>query len=283
MKLLLSWIGTHITSWHQPPVSDIVARFNATVAEIEQLIAITRNVDVWHAGVVERVHETVSVVFPGHKKTGELPHRADVEIGDTVLAIEDKGALRWLTMRDAGSVKEHLFPAVAIQPDELKTGEWKRIIAPIDYVLDIENKSITHRPDLWSHRGVAREIAALFQQTLVPIDALLKPISKSDEDGKGDMRGAAVTDTRCSVLAAAQMTSPAFCPSIVSVACMLSALDIRPISTWVDLTNMVMVDLGHPMHAFDATVFEGETIMVRAGHNGEKLELLDGETVTLTA
>ncbi len=286
MKLLLSWIGTHITAWRQPPIQEIVARFNATVAEIEQWYPLERNLDQWMVVHIAEIQNGITVTIPSQDSRVELPHRPDVAVGDFLLAIQDTASMHWATMRDAGSVKDHLLPPIFITAQDAKTENWKKQISTLDYVLDIENKSITQRPDLWSHRGVARELAALFDGKLVAGEQASKKIIIIEEKNRSSSSAATETvsikDDRCLQLAALELASAPPHPSIISVLFMLSALDIRPINAWVDLTNLVMVDSGHPMHAFDAESFVQSPVIVRAADAQERLELLDGETITLT-
>src|SRR5205807_2729329 len=58
----------------------------------------------------------------------------------------------------------------------------------------------------------------------------------------------------------------------------LEAVGLRPINNIVDVTNYVMMTLGHPMHAYDLDRIAGQTIIVRRGNAGEKMKTLDGET-----
>lgn len=147
-----------------------------------------------------------------------------------------------------------------------------------DTLIEIDNKSLTNRPDLWGHYGFAREIAALTGQTLkplqmAPMDELLskKPvISVAIDDPEKCMRycalGIAGIDTR---------QSPGW------VQTRLAYVGMRPINFIVDLTNYIMLELGQPMHAFDASVIQGIRVMTfaqakAAGFKGSTFTTLDG-------
>ena len=80
-------------------------------------------------------------------------------------------------MTDLGSSKDGALSSIWCSEEELK-GSWKEKLEKEDHILVIDNKSLTHRPDLWSHRGIAREIAAILGKPLVPEEVFLasKPI-----------------------------------------------------------------------------------------------------------
>jgi len=146
-----------------------------------------------------------------------------------------------------------------------------------DAILEIDNKAITHRPDLWGHYGFAREIAALYGRALKPLGAGL---------ARPPARGIEVT-----------IESPAHCPRYVALTIRgvrvgespfwlrrrLDGVGLRPISNLVDLTNHVMLETGQPMHAFDLAKLEGPEIRVRLARRGERLRTLDGADRALPA
>jgi len=139
-----------------------------------------------------------------------------------------------------------------------------------DYVLEIDNTSITHRPDLWGHRGIAREIAAMTGRALLPFDL---SIPESDEDPLSVSVEAPDLCPRYTALAFGDLTI-ASSPAWMKLA--LSVTGVRPISNVVDITNFVMLDVGNPTHAFDARQIRGARIVVRRAKAGEVLTTLDG-------
>jgi len=138
-----------------------------------------------------------------------------------------------------------------------------------DVVLEIDNKSVTHRPDLWGHRGFARELAAIFERELrdVPLDERLAP---------GDDGVAIVLEAGdgCPLYAGLAVEArPGRAPDRIRRR--LFACGMRPISLLVDLSNYVMLELGQPTHPFDRDRLAGDTIVVRAACEGETLVTLD--------
>ena len=138
-----------------------------------------------------------------------------------------------------------------------------------DVLFDIDNKSITHRPDLWGHRGFARELAAIF-------DRELKPLPLHDDLVVGE-EGPAIEledDCGCPVYAGLSVDGTPG-PSPDWLRFRLVACGMRPINRLVDLSNYVMLELGQPTHPFDRDKLSGDRIVVRRGQEGETLTTLD--------
>lgn len=145
-----------------------------------------------------------------------------------------------------------------------------------DVVIDIDNKSLTHRPDLWGHYGFAREIAAKTGRVLRPLDV----VDLMAGDGGIPVRIEA-TDA-CARYIALAIEGLAIQPSPGWMQSRLTAVGLRPISNIVDFTNYVMLEIGQPMHAFDLDRVGGGEIRVRMAAKGESIETLDGVARQLT-
>ena len=145
-----------------------------------------------------------------------------------------------------------------------------------DIILEIDNKSMTNRPDLWGHYGIAREIAALYGLPLKPI----KPYAGSV--GKGELTVTVEDTERCPRYMAASIEGLHVKPSTFEMQTRIWKVGMRPINALVDITNYVMLATGQPTHAFDSDHIAGHIIVRRAGE-GEKLLLLNGKELTLTA
>jgi phenylalanyl-tRNA synthetase beta chain len=144
-----------------------------------------------------------------------------------------------------------------------------------DWVIEIDNKSITHRPDLWGQRGMAAEIAALYKRALQPLDTSLPATGKAPGpvvriEASGCTRYVALC-----IDGARAGRSPFWLRSL------LLAVGQRPIDLLVDLSNFVMLDLGQPNHLFDRSRLSPEGIVVRSARAGERLTTLDGVERTL--
>lgn len=143
-----------------------------------------------------------------------------------------------------------------------------------DTVYDIDNKSLTHRPDLWGHYGFAREVAAVYKQPLKDPDlgSWEYPASAGDP-----LRVEVHTDKElCPRYSGLVIDNIRVGPSPAWLVERLEKAGARSINNIVDLTNYVMFELGQPMHAFDRAKISGDLIQVRLASQGEKLATLDG-------
>ncbi|MBK9168224.1 MAG: phenylalanine--tRNA ligase subunit beta [Bryobacterales bacterium] len=146
-----------------------------------------------------------------------------------------------------------------------------------DYLIDIDNKSITHRPDLWGHVGMAREVAAIHGKRLLdPVDEGLVP-------GGPGVVGVEIEDfTLCPRYSALVFDNVTVKPSPLWLQYRLEAIGLNPINNIVDFTNLVMAELGQPTHAFDRAKLKGETIFVRPARPAERFAGLNDEEYELT-
>jgi phenylalanyl-tRNA synthetase beta chain len=145
-----------------------------------------------------------------------------------------------------------------------------------DSIIEIDNKSLTHRPDLWGHIGMAREVAAILGHRLVdPVKAELLP------HGASRVRIAIEDFDLCPRYSALEFDNVTVQPSPAWLQYRLSALGLNPISNIVDMTNLLMAELPQPTHAFDADKLSGDTIFIRRAHPGEPFRGLNDEDYTL--
>lgn len=161
-----------------------------------------------------------------------------------------------------------------------------------DVVLEVDNKSLTHRPDLWGHYGIAREFATIYRTELKPLEvdeslatapgvsAIAVEVAGVNLDGDpgGNVGG---RDGACRRYCGLQIDSIQVAPSPAWLQNRLLAVGSRPINNIVDVTNYILFELGQPLHAFDSTLVKGGKIVVRRACQGERIELLDDTTVEL--
>jgi phenylalanyl-tRNA synthetase beta chain len=159
-----------------------------------------------------------------------------------------------------------------------------------DYLLDIENKSLTHRPDTFGLVGFAREVAAIQGKAFVTPEKLRNEnIQWIEKTGDEQLPTVTIDDPKLSDRYQAVVLSgvDATTQSSLEVQTYLARIGVRPISAVVDATNYLMMLTGQPLHAFDydklKAVNNGTIDMhVRAAHEGEKLKLLDGREIALS-
>lgn len=143
-----------------------------------------------------------------------------------------------------------------------------------DIILEIDNKSMTNRPDLWGHYGIAREISALYDLPLTkfepfePGDVTAFPVSIEDAD-------------RCSRYIGVKMEGIQVKPAPFLMQSRIWRVGMRPINALVDITNYVMLAVGQPTHVFDSDNIT-DYISVRHAASGEELLLLNDKTLELS-
>lgn len=150
-----------------------------------------------------------------------------------------------------------------------------------DIILEVDNKSLTHRPDLWGHYGIAREFSTIYGAELNAY-----AINESLAQGKGasevtvQIRDGAARE-RCRRYIGLRIDGVKVGPSPDWLQKRLLAVGSRPINNLVDITNYILFDLGQPLHAFDREAIQGGEIHVRMASEGEKMTLLDGREIQL--
>jgi len=144
-----------------------------------------------------------------------------------------------------------------------------------DTIFDIDNKSLTHRPDLMGHEGFAREASVIFDQ---PFEALVPKVSFPST---GEKIAVKIESEKCRRFCAVVVKNVTVQSSPKGYQARLETLGIRAINNWVDITNLVMLEFGKPMHAFDAEKIVGN-IIIRPAKKGEKIIALDEEEYELT-
>jgi len=288
MKISIAWVFDHIEAeWDTIDIPDLVDRFNQTTAEIEGFYKTKLDLDSLGFGQVKAINNDHVVVHVAEwNQDCTLSLRTDALVGQYYLIKKHNKSYMWTRALDFGGDKEFALPAVYAN-QEIAT-KWKKAIEPVDYILDIDNKSITNRPDMWGHRGVAREIAAILDVPMVPLASFLSdsnPIKTYKESARphDEQKFGITIDAPdiCSRFAGLYIDQVVSQPSHIRMMSRLIRVEGKPIDAMVDITNYVMLDLGHPMHAFNADTLQGDTIIIRRAHDKEKLTLLDDDTIEM--
>lgn len=142
-----------------------------------------------------------------------------------------------------------------------------------DVLLEIDNKSMTNRPDLWGHYGIARELAALYDLPLVEF----KPY---EPETGNEFKVEIQSPERCARFIGVEMSGVGIQESPYQMRNRIWKAGMRPINALVDITNYVMLATGNPTHAYDADNIT-DHIVVRQANEGEKLILLNDEELNL--
>jgi phenylalanyl-tRNA synthetase beta chain len=145
-----------------------------------------------------------------------------------------------------------------------------------DAIIEIDNKSLTHRPDLWGHFGLAREVAAILRKPLRdPVKPELLP------GGPAAVKIAIEDFALCPRYSALVFENVAVGPSPLWLQYRMEAIGLNPINNIVDVTNFIMSELAQPLHAFDRDLLHGDTIFIRPARAGEKVVALNEESYKL--
>lgn len=174
---------------------------------------------------------------------------------------------------ELGLGKSH--EGILILKDGAKAGEsFAKYLKADDIIFEVDNKSLSNRPDLWSHYGLARELSAIFSLSLKPYSKLVGNFEFPNQ--KGMELDVKVEDKElCQRYQAVKIDNIKIAGSPDWLKEKLVAVGQKPINNIVDLTNYVMLEIGQPLHAFDAD--KVKKIVVRRAAIGEAIETLDGK------
>jgi phenylalanyl-tRNA synthetase beta chain len=207
--------------------------------------------------------QKVAVILPGH----ELPDGTKIR-KSKIRGVESAGMICSQAELGLGSDGE----GILVLPDELQAGApFAAQVGLDEVVLDFE--VTPNRPDCLSLLGLAREVGALTG------GSLRLPPHQVEEGGDPTARSASVTiedPQGCPRYVARVIRGVRIGPSPLWLQHRLRALGMRPINNVVDATNLVMLELGQPLHAFDLGALAESRIVVRRARPGEELETLDG-------
>jgi len=168
-------------------------------------------------------------------------------------------------------------------PHETKLG------TPVESLLGLPDTILElnvtpNRPDALSHLGIARELSAALGKVLPTTDS---PLAREQSDGALPVHAKARVEieapARCPRYLARVIEGVRVGPSPLHLQERLRAGGVRSISNVVDATNLALLELGHPLHAFDLDQVRGARISVRLAREGETITTLDAKERTLTA
>ena len=197
-------------------------------------------------------------------------------------------ASRWkLALSATSPAKACSAPRPSWGSDRMRRGSWFSSREPLPRALRFprlcplaptrcSRSGVTpNRPDALGHIGLARDIAAIFK---LPFER--KAPSAPVRIGKGTIHERCSVEVRdferCPHYGGLVVEGVKVGPSPLWLRCRLTSLGVRPVSNIVDITNLLMLEFGHPMHAFDLDLLRGPKIVVRRAAEGERMKTLDG-------
>ncbi len=273
MKLSLNWIRDYVEI-DEHRIADLPLMLTMATAEVEGVEQKGQDLDGVVAGVITAIaphpeSDQLNVItvdtgdvkeqsvcgapnlycgmkIPFAKAGGKLPGIGRVARRE-VHGISSDGMA--CSLRDLGVGDSH-EEVLELTDDAAPGTDVKELLGLEDTLIDIDNKSLTHRPDLWGHYGFAREIAALTGKELKPL-----PLASLEELRSVDpVVTARIHDNAlCSRYTVIGIDGVRIMPSPGRIQTRLSYIGMRPINCIVDLTNYIMLETGQPLHAFDAS------------------------------
>lgn len=312
MLISYNWLKKHVTLPGSIPPEEVAAKLKASTVEVEALVRPGDGLEGIVVGKIKTVEKhpnadklKVCRVALGNEEVVIVCGGSNVAEGMLVAVAKLGARVRWhgegepIIMEKATIRGVDSFGMICAS-DEVGLGEQfpkkeEREIVDLthlglkpgvplavalelnDTIFEIDNKSLSHRPDLWGHYGLAREVAVLYGREVNKVSG------KKIKPGKGmNIKVVIENKNDCLRYSAVGIDGirPGESPAWLKNA--LKAIGLKPINSIVDATNYVMADVGQPLHAFDASrLASGKTpgakvITVRRARAGESLVTLDG-------
>ncbi len=291
MKISYEWISQYIDVLNASP-EEVAQRLTMSTAEVEGVEELNRAVE----GIV--VGEVVSIEeIPNHPhvkavkvdcgnrqyatvcgapnvrvglRVAFAPAGVQIATGATIENAEMSGCPSEGIICSAYEVGFSQCHEIALEiPANIATGTPLSSLVPAkDWIIEIDNKSLTHRPDLWGHYGIAREVAAIFGLPL-------KPLSQTDLARFNHLPAyplSIVDLENCPCYACIDLRNIEPSPSPLEIQYRLHAVGQRSMDILVDLTNYIMFEIGQPMHAFDGDKLQAVRV-AQMGRDGEFMTL----------
>lgn len=297
MLISLNWLSDFVDIPSDLTVRELAERLTMATAEVEGVEQITVEADGVIAAKVVRVEAVPErrklrhvVLDIGGSEVETVTAAPDILVGRTLVYAPEGTAIG--SIGEIGSTKVGglssvgmILPGDALGilqatqeavflPPSVEPGTVLDLAELNDWVLEVDNKSLTHRPDLWGHYGIAREVAAILDKPLRPYEDLITPAAELQDDSLPEVPIVIDDAELCPRYAALTMTGLGAQPAPLWMQARLSHVGQRPIDLLVDLTNYVMFDVGQPTHAFDGD--KVNRIEVAVAKPGDTFMTLDG-------
>jgi phenylalanyl-tRNA synthetase beta chain len=298
MLISLNWLKDFIDLPPNLDPRELALKFTLTTAEVDGVEHVEPNFTGLVAAKIEAIDAVADedtlkrVTVSADKRYTSLTTAPDLTVGDLVIYAPPGAAIAGHpvgTTDPLGRPSEGMIIAgqsiglmqvganAMFLPPSFESGQPIDAALFDDWLIEIENKSITHRPDCWGHYGIAREVAAI----------LGVPLKAYDVTDPAELESKDLSEIPI------EIDDPAFCPRYTGLLmrglksqpaplwmqARLALCGQRPIDLLVDLTNYIMLELGQPMHAFDGAALPN--IQVATAAPGERFTTLDGVTRTL--
>lgn len=295
MKLSYKWMCDFV-ELNQVGMEKIIEKINLSICEVDKLEKFNQDlenvvcVEIISLSKIDQRDLMNYMVIDGHKKYSIISGDLSLRVGDRVpLALPGKSLFG--KKIEVSKIANYSSEGMLCSEKDLKLSEnnlgviifkndiqvgtkVSEIDDNDDYIFTIDNKSITHRPDLWSHFGFARELAFQLGLNIIfnPINNLFKS-SGSHSKVFSILKSEHVHSYYGMVISNLTVKE-----SIPKIRYRLEKCGIRSINNVVDVSNYALLEVGQPTHFFDANSLSEINISIEKISNDIELKLLDGST-----
>lgn len=271
---------------------ELINRFTLSTAEVEEIIEYgkdTTGVVVGEVLSVDAVADSNKlhkvIINIGNENVQSICGAPNVEVGQKIVVAPKGSTVQGIKIKESklcgldscavclsekelGISDDH--SGIMVLDKDLVPGTDIKSIIPIDdIVFEVDNKSLTNRPDLWGHYGIAREFAALTGRHLKELD--VSDLTEYEKLSKIDVK---VLSDKCLRYSALSVENISRHISTNEMKTRLFYCGMRPINMLADITNYIMMELGQPMHAFDKSLVSN--IVVKMLDTDTEFKTLDG-------
>ncbi len=307
MFISLNWIQQYLSTIDQVDAPEVAQKLTNSLAEVEELklvgfhakniitgeilrierhpkldklnictvnIGSNKNIQIVTGAKNTKIGDKIVVCLPG----GKLHDPNDINKFINIEAKDFKGIISegvFCSLRELGISDKH-DDIIHLHSNTINGTNIEEYIK--DTILEIENKSLTHRSDCFSHLGISREVACLFNLQITENTLSNPSISNNSLEFEVKIKEPEL----CPRFTAVSISNVKIQPSPFWIQARLSKININPINNVIDITNYVASDIGQPMHAFDYDLIKGKQITLRKAKDGETITTLDGVKRKLT-
>lgn len=269
MKISMNWINDFV-DLTGVNIEKLIDKFTLSTAEVETIYYYGKNIKGVIVAEIEEIieHATSNKLYILSLNTGNsklqvvcgatnlkrgmkivVAPEGSILLGREIKAVSINGVESYgvcCSEQDLG-ISEHSDGIIEIS-DNIPVGtSIDKVWNLEDIIFEIDNKSLTNRPDLWGHYGIAREIAALIERPLKEIPIIPIGISEGDHSISVENKSDVFRYSYIKIRKISDKVTP------INLKIRLYYCGVRSIDLITDLTNYVMLDLGQPMHAYDGT------------------------------
>lgn len=297
MLLSLNWLKEYIPAIKNTSPEELAKELNNKTVEVENIINLSEKYNNIVVGEVEEVRPhpnadrlRIAMVNNGTEKIQIVCGAPNLSVGmKAPVALPGAKMANGMEIASTEMRGEKSFGMLCAE-DELGLGHnheglmtlnnkakigqnFAKYLDNDDIVLEVDNKSLSHRADLFGHLGMAREIAAIFNLKITP--RKIKEVNKNNEGPKVELK----SKDLCSKYLAVRIDGIKVLEKS-NYSEKLNAVGIKSINNIVDISNFIMADTGQPIHIFDANKLN-DKLIIRTSTQGEKITTLDKQELEL--